>query len=392
MTPMGPLAGVRVVEFAGIGPGPLCGMLLADLGAQVIRIDRTAPSGLGIERPPAFDLTRRGKRTLQLDLKQPDALALARGLVRQADALVEGFRPGTMERLGLGPDVCLQDNPRLAYGRLTGFGQTGPLAHTAGHDINYIALSGALHAIGRAGQPPTPPLNLLGDYAGGSMLLAMGLLAAVLHARSTGCGQVVDAAMVDGVQALMVPLYGLQAAGLEAGARGTNLLDSGAPFYDVYRCADGAFVSIAPIEPKFRVVLLARLREAGTDVAAQVDALPDFDDRSRWPQLREQLAALFASRPRAAWCAALEGSDACFAPVLSPQEAQAHPHHVARGRFVHAGGIAQPAPAPRFSATPTGVPTAPTDTGDAHAWARAWGVPAELLHTATSTAAAATAA
>jgi alpha-methylacyl-CoA racemase len=382
MTRTGPLAGVRVVEFAGIGPGPLCGMLLADMGAQVLRIDRTVPSGLGIGRPADFDLTRRGKRTLQIDLKQPAGLALARALVQRADALVEGFRPGTMERIGLGPDVCLQDNPRLAYGRLTGFGQHGPLAQAAGHDLNYIALSGALHAIGRAGQPPTPPLNLLGDYAGGAMLLAMGLLAATLHARGSGQGQVVDAAMTDGVQALMTPLFGLRAAGLEAGERGTNLLDSGAPFYDVYHCACGAYVSIAPIEPKFRAVLLERLRAAGADVAAAVDGLPDFDDRSHWPALRQQLAALFATRTREAWCGLLEGSDACFAPVLAPHEAQLHPQHLARESFVRLGGIVQPTPAPRFSATPAGLPTPPTEAGDARAWALDWGVPAQALQAA----------
>lgn len=282
MNPKGPLAGLRVVEFAGIGPGPLCGMLLADLGAQVIRLDRLAPSGLGIERPPRFDLLLRGKRTLKLDLKTEAGVALARALLRQADALIEGFRPGTMERLGLGPEVCLQDNPCLVYGRVTGFGQQGPLAHAAGHDLNYIALTGALDAIGRQGQPPTPPLNLLGDYAGGSMLLAMGLLAAILHARASGQGQVVDAAMIDGVGALMTPFFGLHAAGLHDGPRGTNLLDSGAPFYDVYACADGQHVSIAAIEKKFRAVLIERLRAAGADV----DGLPDFDDRARWPELR----------------------------------------------------------------------------------------------------------
>ena len=290
----GPLAGLRVVEFAGIGPGPLAGMLLADMGAQVIRLDRVEPSGLGIERPPRFDLTLRGKRTLKVDLKNEAGRRTALEFVRRTDVLIEGFRPGTMERLGLGPEVCLQGNPRLVYGRVTGFGQEGPLAQAAGHDLNYIALTGALHAIGRAGQPPTPPLNLLGDYAGGSMLLVMGMLAALLHARSSGQGQVVDAAMIDGVGALMAPFFGLQAAGLHDGPRGTNLLDSGAPFYDVYRCACGGYVSVAAIEPKFRAVLVDRLREAGADV----EGLPAFDDRERWPELRAQLAAVFAQRSR----------------------------------------------------------------------------------------------
>ena len=375
MTLAGPLAGLRVVEFVGVGPGPLCGMLLADLGAQVLRVDRTEPSGLGIPRPPQYDLLLRGKRTLKLDLKSAAGLALARELVKHADALIEGFRPQTMERIGLGPDVCLPDNPRLVYGRVTGFGQQGPLAHVAGHDLNYIALAGALHAIGREDQPPTPPLNLLGDYAGGAMLLAMGLLAAMLHARATGRGQVVDAAMIDGVNALMTPFYGLYAAGFHDGPRGTNLLDSGAPYYDVYRCADGEYVSIAPIEKKFRVVLVDRLREAGADV----DGLPAFDDRARWPELRQRFTAIFAARTRAEWCRLLEGCDGCFAPVLSPAEAPRHRHHAERGSFIEVGGVTQPAPAPRFSATPAGTPTAPAQQGDAREWALAWGVPGEAL-------------
>lgn len=366
----GPLVGVRIVEFAGVGPGPLCGMLMADLGAQVIRVDRLAPSGLGIERPPRFDLLLRGKRTLKMDLKQPAGLALARALVARADGLIEGFRPQTMERIGLGPDVCLRDNPRLVYGRVTGFGQEGPLARVAGHDLNYIALAGALHAIGREGAAPTPPLNLLGDYAGGSMFLAFGMLAAMLSARATGKGQVVDAAMVDGVNALMAPFYGLHAAGLHDGPRGTNLLDSGAPYYDVYRCADGEYVSIAPIETKFRDVLVDKLRAAGVDVAG----LPGFDDRSQWPVLRARFEAIFSQRTRAQWCEALEGSDGCFAPVLSPGEAPGHPHHRARASFITVDGVTQPAPAPRFSESPPAEPSAPGTDGDAREWARAWGV------------------
>jgi alpha-methylacyl-CoA racemase len=366
----GPLAGIRIVELVGVGPGPLCGMLMADLGAQVIRIDRVEPSGLGIERPAKFDLLLRGKRTLKMDLKQPAGLALARALIARADCLIEGFRPQTMERIGLGPDVCLRDNPRLVYGRVTGFGQEGPLASVAGHDLNYIALAGALHSIGREGAPPTPPLNLLGDYAGGSMFLAFGMLAASLNARATGKGQVVDAAMVDGINALMTPFYGLQAAGLHDGPRGTNLLDSGAPYYDVYRCADDEYVSIAPIEKKFRHVLVDKLRDAGVDVTD----LPDFDDRARWPQLRARFNAIFAQRTRAQWCDALEGTDGCFAPVLSPREVPAHPHHVARASFITVGGITQPAPAPRFSDSPVAEPSAPGMDGDAREWALQWGV------------------
>ncbi len=376
MTTAGPLAGLRVVEFAGIGPGPLAGMLLADLGAQVIRIDRHAPSGLGIPRPEAFDLSQRGKRSFRLDLKTQRGVVCARALAGRADALIEGFRPGTMERMGLGPDVCLHDNPRLAYGRVTGYGQQGPLARTAGHDLNYIALAGALHAIGREHQPPTPPLNLLGDYAGGAMLLAFGLLAAVLQARTSGRGQVVDAAMIDGVNALMTPFFGLWAAGLHAGPRGSNLLDSGAPYYEVYRCADGEYVALAAIEPKFRAVLLERLGVAGVDVQSLP---PDFDDRTRWPELRTRLGAIFAGRTRAQWCELLQDADTCFAPVLAPREAPAHAHHAARASFVEVDGVVQPAPAPRFGATPAAVPRAPGRAGDAVEWARAWGVPAEAL-------------
>jgi alpha-methylacyl-CoA racemase len=376
----GPLAGLRVVEFVGIGPGPMCGMLLADLGAQVICVDRMQPSGLGIPRPPEFNLLLRGKRTLKVDLKQPEGVALALRLVESADALIEGFRPGTMERIGLGPQVCLERNPRLAYGRVTGFGQQGPLANAAGHDLNYIALAGALHAIGREGAPPTPPLNLLGDYAGGAMLLAFGIVCAVLSARQTGRGQVVDAAMIDGANALMTPFYGLIAAGLHGGPRGTNLLDGGAPFYDVYRCADGEYISIAPIEAKFRQVLLQRLAEAGVDTAS----LPDFDDRGRWPELRARLTEVFARRTRTQWCELLEGSDSCFAPVLSPVEAPAHPHHAGRGSFITVDGVAQPAPTPRFSATPADTPVGPKRPGDARDWARDWGIADEELAAVTA--------
>ena len=374
----GPLAGLKVVEFAGIGPGPMCGMLLADLGAQVLRLDRVEPSGLGIERPPRFDLLLRGKRTIAVDLKQSAGLALARSLVARADALIEGFRPGTMERIGLGPDTCLAANLRLVYGRVTGFGQTGPLAKSAGHDLNYIALAGALHAIGREGAPPTPPLNLIGDYAGGAMLLAFGIVSALWSARSSGQGQVVDAAMIDGAATLMTPFFGLAAAGLHDGPRGTNLLDSGAPFYEVYACADGEHVSIAPIERKFRHVLLERMASAGI----ATDDLPDFDDRARWPELRRRLAAIFAGRTSAQWCELLEGSDACFAPVLSLRAAVKHPHHVDRGSFVEIGGIEQPAPAPRFSMTPAATPTAPLTDGDGGEWALAWGVPGDAIDAA----------
>ncbi|MDB5943488.1 MAG: CoA transferase [Ramlibacter sp.] len=370
----GPLAGLRVVEFAGIGPAPFCGMLLADLGAQVLRLDRTEPSGLGIPRPARFDLLLRGKRSMRVDLKDKAGLALARSIVARADALIEGFRPRTMERIGLGPDVCLADNPKLVYGRMTGFGQEGPLAQAAGHDLNYLALTGALHAIGREGGPPTPPLNLVADYGGGGLMLAFGMVSAVLHARATGQGQVVDAAMVDGVGALMTPLHGLIAAGLQTGPRGTNLLDSGAPFYDVYRCADGEYISLAPIEAKFQQVFRDKLAAAGVDAPD----LPAFDDRANWPRLRQRLAAIFESRTRAQWCEALEGSDSCFAPVLSPTEAPRHPHNAARHNFVEIGGVTQPAPAPRFSVTAPDLPEPPGQDGGEQ-WAAAWGVPRDQL-------------
>ncbi len=366
----GPLAGLRVVEFAGIGPAPFCGMLLADLGAQVLRLDRIEPSGLGIPRPPQFDLLLRGKRSMRVDLKDQAGLALARGIVARVDALIEGFRPQTMERIGLGPEVCLADNPKLIYGRMTGFGQDGPLAQAAGHDLNYLALTGALHAIGREGGPPTPPLNLVADYGGGGLMLAFGMVSALVHARATGQGQVVDAAMVDGVGALMTPLHGLIAAGLQTGPRGTNLLDSGAPFYDVYRCADGEYVSVAPIEAKFQQVFREKLAAAGVDAPD----LTAFNDRANWPRLRERLTAIFETRTRAQWCEVLEGSDSCFAPVLSPTEAPRHPHNVARHNFIEIGGITQPAPAPRFSATALDVPEAPGQDGGEQ-WAAAWGVP-----------------
>jgi alpha-methylacyl-CoA racemase len=368
----GPLCGMKVVEFAGIGPGPMCGMLLADLGAEVLRVDRLAPSGLGIERAPKFDLLNRGKRSIAVDLKAAEGVAFARRLVACSDALIEGFRPQTMERLGLGPEPCLAQQPKLVYGRVTGFGQTGPLALTAGHDLNYIALSGALHAIGRAGAPPTPPLNLVGDFGGGGLLLAFGMLAALWNTQRGGAGQIVDAAMVDGAAMLMTSLYGMLGSGMHTGPRGTNLLDSGAPHYEVFRCADGEYVSVAPIELKFREVLLKRL-------GLGVDAF-DFDDMARWGESKARLAAIFETRTRAQWCELLEGSDACFAPVLAPLEAPTHAHNQARATFVDIGGVVQPAPAPRFSATPAALPRAPHTADDgALEQVRRWGVPASEL-------------
>jgi alpha-methylacyl-CoA racemase len=349
---MGPLAGTKVIEFAGIGPAPMAAMMLAEMGAEVLRIDRVADSGLGIPLEPKFDLLKRSRRSIRLDLKRREAVALALSLIERSDALIEGFRPKVMERLGLGPDICLARNPRLVFGRVTGWGQAGPLAQAAGHDLNYIALSGALHAIGRAGAPPTPPLNLVGDFGGGALYLITGVLAAMLEARRSGNGQIVDVAMVDGAASLMTSVYGAKAAGWMDGGRGGNVTDSGAHFYDVYECADGRYISVAAIEAKFHAELL-RLLEI--DPAS----MPEQMDRARWPEAKRRLAERFRKRTRDEWCALLEGSDACFAPVLSMDEAPQHPHNRFRSTFVAIDGVAQPAPAPRFSRTPLAPPRAP---------------------------------
>ena len=370
---MGPLQGLKVVEFAGIGPGPMCAMLLADMGASVLRIDRAQDVDLGQRRPLKYDVLLRSRRAIRLDLKRADAVALALRLIEGADALIEGFRPGVMERLGLGPSVCLERNPRLVYGRVTGWGQDGPLAGAAGHDLNYIALAGALGAIGRKDAPPTPPLNLVADYGGGALYLALGVLAAMMHARTSGEGQVVDAAMVDGVASLMASVYGMHAVGMMNAERGSNVTDSGAYFYDVYACADGRWISIAPIEGRFHAELLDRL---GIDP----QAMPDQWDRGEWPRARTLLAARFRTRTRDEWCALLEGSDACFAPVLALDEVPAHPHIRARDTFVEVDGVVQPAPAPRFSRTPARVTCSPEQTRGAtpHEALRGWLPPAEV--------------
>jgi alpha-methylacyl-CoA racemase len=363
---MGVLHGIRIVEFAGIGPGPMAAMLLADMGATVLRLERPTPSGLGLERPTRLNFLNRGRRSVVIDLKRRAGVDLALALVARADALIEGFRPGTMERLGLGPQSCLTVNPSLVYGRITGWGQVGPLAQAAGHDLNYIALSGALEAIGRAGQPPTIPLNLIGDY-GGALYLCIGMLAAILEARSSGEGQVIDAAMVDAATSLMASTYGMKAAGMHVGPRGTNMLDSGSPYYDVYECADQTYVSVAAIEPKFRAELFER-------IGMEPEWLQRSSDRREWPALREVLAARFRSRPRAYWCELLEGTDACFAPVLSMDEAMQHAHQRARAGFIEVGGIAQPAPAPRFGRTGAASPTPPEAPGESTDEAmREWG-------------------
>ena len=366
-SPMGPLTGTKIVELAGIGPGPFCAMLLAEMGAEVVRIDRTADAGLGIAKPTRFDLYNRSRKSIAVDLKRPQGIETVLRLVTQADALIEGFRPGVTERLGLGPDVCLARNPRLVYGRMTGWGQTGPLAHAAGHDWNYIAITGALHAIGRAGDKPVPPLNLVGDFGGGSLYLAMGILAAMLEAQKSGTGQVVDAAISDGAASLMTLFYGLNAAGVWADRRGVNLIDTGAHFGEIYETRDGKYVAVLAIEAKFYAELCERI---GIDAKA----LPHQNDRSHWGTLKARFAEVFATKTRDEWCAILEGTDACFAPVLSLEEAPRHPHNVARQTFVERDGVVQPAPAPRFSRTPGAIQHAPTAPGEnTDEVLRAWG-------------------
>lgn len=350
---MGPLKGVRIVEFAGIGPGPMCAMLLSDMGAEVLRITRMGPSGLGIPMPARYDLLTRGRMQVPVDLSKREGVELVLQLVEKADGLIEGFRPGVMEKLGLGPEVCLGRNPKLVYGRMTGWGQEGPLSRAAGHDINYIALSGALHCFGRKGQAPVPPLNLVGDFGGGALYLAFGMVCGLLEAHRSGKGQVIDAAMVDGSASLMTMFYGLKAMGSWTEERGENILDTGAPFYDVYETSDGKYVAIGAIEPKFYKELLERV---GID-----DSLAQSQfDRSSWQVAKEKLTSIFKRKTRDEWCELLEGTDACFAPVLSMEEAPKHPHNVYRKAFLEIEGIIQPAPAPRFSRTKPEVKMPPT--------------------------------
>ena len=363
----GPLSGLRIIELAGIGPGPFAAMMLADHGAEGIRSDRPGA------RIDARDPLLRSRRLIGVDLKSPEGKAKVRELVKSADGLIEGFRPGVTERLGLGPEVLLADNPRLVYGRMTGWGQTGPLARTAGHDIDYLALSGALHAIGHAGGRPVPPLNYVADYGGGAMFLAFGLMAALHEARGSGQGQVVDAAMTEGASLLSSIFHGLRAAGEWSERRGENLLDSGAPFYDTYACADGRFLALGALEPQFQAELLQRLGITEPELAAPVP-------RERWPQLRERLTALLATRSRDDWCTVFEGGDACVAPVLDWDEAPRHPQHQARSAFIELDGVTQAAPAPRFSRTPAARPTPPVAPGaDTEAILRDWGVDAAVV-------------
>ena len=368
MSVSGPLVGLKIIEIAAIGPAPFCAMMLADHGAEVIRI---VPPGA--DRPGIFDLSKdvlaRSRKFMIVDLKHPAGVEAVRDLCKTADGIIEGFRPGVMERLGLGPEPLLQDNPKLVYGRMTGWGQTGPRAHTAGHDINYIALSGVLDCVGRAGGKPTPPINLVGDFGGGGMMLAFGMLAAILHAQKTAQGQVIDCAMVEGSALLASMIWSLAAQGVWSEQRGSNMLDSGAHFYDTYACADGGHISVGPIEAKFYSEFLSRLGiPEKEDYAHQ-------HDRALWPSLKERLAGVFATKSRQEWCALFEGSDACVAPVLSLTEAPSDAHNAERQTFVNAGGVMQPRPAPRFSATPSSDPVMPkiADGTDSAALLRAVG-------------------
>ena len=350
---MGPLNDVKIIEVGGIGPGPFCGMMLSDMGADIIRVERKG--GLSLSEPK-YDLLTRNRKSISINLRNPQGVHTLLKMLEQVDALQEGFRPGVMEKLGIGPDVCLERNPRLVYGRMTGWGQEGPLARAAGHDINYIALSGALHTIGRKGQKPVPPLNLVGDFGGGGMLLAFGMVCALYEARKSGLGQVVDAAMTDGSATLMTMIYGLKAAGLWTDKPGTNLLDTGAHFYDTYETADNKFIAIGAIEPQFYELLLK---------LTEIDD-PDFQnqlDFSQWPQLKDKLSIVFKTKTREAWCEIMEGSDVCFAPVLSMSEAPEHPHNKQRKTFIENEGVLQPAPAPRFSRTAPEIKSPPPTPG-----------------------------
>jgi alpha-methylacyl-CoA racemase len=367
----GPLDDYRIIELGGIGPVPFAGMLLADLGARVLRLDRMDRAGSDGQQQ---DVARRGKQSARIDLKHPGARHLLLDLVARADALIEGFRPGVAERLGLGPEDCRQRNPKLVYGRMTGFGQTGPLSQAAGHDINYIALSGSLSLIGRAGEPPVPPVNLLGDYAGGGMLLVLGIVSALLERTKSQLGQVVDASMVDGAALLAAAAYGAIQSG-RRGPRGTNLVDSGAWFYEVYETADGRFVSVGSLEQDFYDQMLDL-----TGLAKDADRqgpVPDRSDPATWPDMKRRMAALMKTRTRDEWCEIMEGTDACFAPVLDAAEAHTHFHNVERGTFINIGGVVQPAPAPRFGRSRPATPREPTD--DSGEGLENWGVSSAQL-------------
>ncbi len=345
---MGPLVGFKIIELAGIGPAPFCGMMLSDMGAEVIQVNRVSGTAPGVHLPRQYNVLSRGRKSIAVDLKHPAGVDAVLRLVATADALIEGFRPGVLERLGLGPDVLHTRNPKLVIGRMTGWGQAGPLAHVAGHDINYIALSGTLSMFGRQGSPPTPPLNLVGDFGGGGMLLAFGILAGILAAQRSGHGQVIDAAMVDGAAVLAASLFGMHAEGLLTEERGTNMLDTGSHFYEVYECADGKYISIGSIEPQFYEELLCLLGVDKADFAEQ-------RNRAKWPEYKTKLASIFKTKSQDAWVELMQDSDVCFAPVLSPSEAPRHPHNQHRGTFITYDGVTQPAPAPRFDRTPPAI-------------------------------------
>ena len=350
---MGPLKGLKIIEMAGIGPGPFCGMVLADLGAELIRVDRASAIGTGSKKEPS----NRGKKSIAIDLKSKEGVEIVLKLVETADAIFEGFRPGVMERLGLGPNVCLERNERIVFGRMTGWGQEGPLAKAAGHDINYISLSGALAAIGRPGSPPVPPLNLIGDFGGGGMLLALGLVAGLLESKESKKGQVVDAAMTDGSALLMTMIYSMQSSGLWKNSLGSNLLDGGSHFYDTYECKDGKFISIGSIEPQF-YELLCKIAELDDSVFS------NQMDRQFWPEQKKVIKEIFLNKTREEWCALMEGTDVCFAPVLNMAEAPLHPHSIERKTFIELEGVTQPAPAPRFSRTNPEIVSSPSLVGE----------------------------
>ena len=359
---MGPLSGFKIIEVAGIGPGPFTAMMLADMGADVIRIDRAANAVGGDPEAPPADLLNRGRRSIGLDLKSPEGVGILLELVEEADALIEGFRPGVTERLGFGPDDCLARNPKLVYSRMTGWGQDGPYAPTAGHDINYIALAGSLAHLGRKGEKPTPPINLIGDFGGGGMLQAFGVVCALLESQRSGEGQVVDAAMVDGAATLMTMIWAFTAMGIWEEEKGENLLDTGAHFYDTYETSDAKYVSIGSIEPQFYHELL-RLTDLESHLKSQGKELPYQHDKSQWPMLKVALTEIFFTKTRDEWCEIMEGTDVCFAPVLTMTEAAQHPHNVQRETFVEVAGISQPAPAPRFSRTPGEIQRPPAFAG-----------------------------
>ncbi len=370
----GPLSGYKVIEMAGIGPAPMCAMMLSDMGAEVIRIDRTQDAGLGISMQPQFSYLNRGRRSVALDLKKPEAIETVLTLIDQADVVLEGFRPGVMERLGIGPEVCMKRNPKLIFARVTGWGQEGPLSACAGHDINYISLSGALHAIGRSNdEPPAIPLNLVGDFGGGTMFVLTGILAALVECKGSGTGQIVDAGMVDGALSLMTSIYGMKASGGVTDERASNILDSGSHFYNTYETRDGKYISIGSIEKKFYAELLEKLD-------LDPDSLPKQMDKGQWPSMKEKMVALFLSKTRDEWCQLMENTDICFAPILTLEEAPDYPHNKERNAFINVDGQMHPAPAPRFSKTPSSIKGPAPKPGENTAEALAdWGISADKL-------------